>query len=868
MIASRQPSEPSSRRGRFTTREIALLGLMAALWGVTEVTLGGLIKGWRVPFSGAVLATLGVVILLTARSSVPVRWSSLLIGITAAGLRMASGFGGAVFAAIGIVVEALIIEVVLSLAPRGWRSGRFVAGVLALWWALVHPFVVQGYLMGKGPATVYKFTVELIAGPEKIGSGHALAVLGFLIVIHTALGVSAVMFVDKILLAPLARALRHTTSSIDGENGRRDGRGGRGRRGPAITPAVVLAAVLVLSAAPAARADENDSSRDGSQGGSRSGPVYYLSELTVIATRLVGPYSVVHVDAEKISESGAGDLAEVLEMVPGFVVTMNSRGEAKLNTRGLGERELVVLVDGVPISDPYSGSVNAGMILAGALGAVRVTRGPAASVYGANALGGIVEVSTVGGGRSGLSYKLATGTDGRYSGFVAGGGLVGRVHLSGGIAADGASDFSLPASFESTSLEDGGLRDYSGAEQLMAWSRASWRLSETARASVAFNIADGRRDAPVSTDSDRPRYWGFPFWRETRTVATVNWQPMPAAHIEGRMFYSTNDNQLAAYSDFDRENRRWLSSVSNHALGGYVCVDYKGFEGHGLWSGLNVREDVARLQRDIGDEWIRYEATTASLFGQDVIALGEKDRVSLAVNGDMMVGEDRSLASINPQAAWTHMFPSDISVRLLGGLKTRFPTLKEWFSTEIGNPDLRPEQSVSFETELARRTSTGSRLSLLLFDQHVTDMISTTGSGDPARNIGRVHSWGAEFSVEHPVMPELNVGLSLAMTSARDVEAGEDVPLVPKTMAVVTTTYERGPASIFARIARVGPRSSGNGGSLPAHVLIDARTTVETRWGDVFVGAENLFDVLYEDEEGFPQPGRGFEIGIMRDLSH
>ncbi len=863
MIAFGQLSEPPARRRRFTSRDIALLGLMAALWGVIEITVGGLIKGWGVPFGGAVLATFGVVVLLTARSSVPVRWSSLLIGIVAAGVRMASGFGGAVFAAIGIVAEALIIEMVLSLAPRGWRSGRVMAGVLALWWALIHPLVVQGYLMGMGPATVYRFTIEMIAGPASTGSGHILAVVVFLVMIHTALGVSAVMFVDRILLAPLARALGHTTDSIDGESRRRGGGSGRG---PGVTSAVILAAVLSLSAAPVALADGNGSSRDGSQSSSRGGSVYYLPEFTVVATRLVGPYSVFHVDAEEIAESGAADLAEVLKMIPGFVVTTNSRGEAKLSTRGLGERQLAVLVDGVPISDPYSGSVSAGMILAGALGAVRVTRGPAASVYGANALGGIVEVNTVGGGRSGLSYKLATGTNGNYSGFVAGGGLVGRVHLSGGVAADGASGFSLPESFESTSLEDGGLRDYSGAEQLMVWSKASWPLSEAARATIAFNATDGRRDTPASTSSDRPRYWSFPFWRETRTVTTVDWQLTPAAHVEGRMFYSTNDNQLAAYSDFDRQDRRWLSSVSNEAFGGYVCADYKGFEGHSVWSGLNVREDVARHQRDAGEEWIRYEATTASLFGQDIIALSERDRVSLAINGDMMVGEDRFLTSVNPQAAWTHTLPTDISVRLLGGLKTRFPTLKEWFSTEIGNPDLRPEQSVSFETELVKRTLTGSQLSLLLFDQHVTDMISTTGSGDPARNIGRVHSWGAELSVEQRVMHELRVGLSLAMTSARDVESGEDVPLVPKTMAVVTTTYERGPASILARIARVGSRSSGEGYSLPPHVLIDARATVETRWGDVFAGVENLFDVLYENEEGFPQPGRGFEIGIMRDL--
>ena len=68
----------AQRRTRFTSREIALLGLMAALWGVIEITVGGMIKTWHVPFGGSFLSTFGVVILLTARGSVPRKWSSIL----------------------------------------------------------------------------------------------------------------------------------------------------------------------------------------------------------------------------------------------------------------------------------------------------------------------------------------------------------------------------------------------------------------------------------------------------------------------------------------------------------------------------------------------------------------------------------------------------------------------------------------------------------------------------------------------------------------------------------------------------------------------------------------------------------------------
>ncbi|MFH1501557.1 MAG: TonB-dependent receptor plug domain-containing protein [Candidatus Eisenbacteria bacterium] len=844
-------------RAPFASREIALLGLMAALWGVIEITVGGMIKSWHVPFGGSFLSTFGVVILLTARANVPRRWSSILVGLAAAGIRFVSGFGGAAFAALGIAAEALIVELVLSFMPPRQRS-RLVAGALAVLWALAHPFVVQGYLAGYGPAGVFRFTVGFIANQETPGSTQAVLVFIFLVIVHIALGVSAVMFVDRILLAPGARARRAETGS------RGSGRGGSTPPGGSALGLLIAGILLVTAVAPAC-AQQTDPSRIHSEGGSQD--LYYkLPELTVYGTRLFGPYSVFQLSSSDIEDAGAEDLSQALEMVPGVVVRTNSRGESKLSTRGLAEREIVVLVDGVPISDPYTGSVNSSMVLAGALGSVRVTKGPAASVYGANALGGIVEVTTVTDDRTGMGYRLSAGDGGRYAGYVSGGGRIGVVHLAGGVAANGRSGFGLPGSYEAEAWEDGGTRDHSGKEDLLVWGRAAWKMGPRTDASVSVQVGDGRRDAPASTSSDRPRFWRFPFWREVRTIGSVAFRPSDALFVETKVYYGTNDNQLAAYNDFERTDRRWLSTVSNRAFGGYAYSEFRGIDGHRLSGGMNVRGDIARLQGDVGEDWRRYEATTSSLYGQDVITITDADRLALAVNTDLMSGEGRALLRFNPQAAWTHRMGDGLSVRLLAGMKTRFPTLKEWFSTEIGNPDLRPERSTSVEVELAKRTAEGSRVSVLGFKQSVEDMIVAGGWGAPAENIGTVSSWGAEFGVEHSLARGLDVRMSLAMTSARDIETNEFVPLVPRTMAVLETSYERGPGTYLARMTRVGSRYDDGYGTLDPYYLVDARATFATAWGDVFVGVDNVFDALYEDEDGFPQPGRSYEIGIAREL--
>ena len=176
--------------------------------------------------------------------------------------------------------------------------------------------------------------------------------------------------------------------------------------------------------------------------------------------------------------------------------------------------------------------------------------------------------------------------------------------------------------------------------------------------------------------------------------------------------------------------------------------------------------------------------------------------------------------------------------------------------------------STSVEAEVAKRISGGSRLSFLVFEQWVKDMIVSAGGGDPCRNVGSVKSWGVEVGARHNLYRELDVNLSVAMTSARDTESGADVPLVPKTMMVALATYSRGPATCLARVTRVGSRTESSGNGLPPYVLMDLRGTFATAWGDFFVGAENVLDVLYQDEEGFPQAGRRFEFGVMRDLYH
>ena len=176
---------------RFTIRDLVYIGVFGALWGAAEMTLGSLLHVLNVPFSGAVLAGIGITIALVGRLFVPRTGSVLFIGLVTALLKMLSLGGIVLNPMIGIVAESLLAEVVLSLWGRPRRASFVVAGGLAVFWPFVHPFFTQGILAGQGILTVYGWTLEKGANLLGLDPSALLLILGGLVGIHLLIGIIA-----------------------------------------------------------------------------------------------------------------------------------------------------------------------------------------------------------------------------------------------------------------------------------------------------------------------------------------------------------------------------------------------------------------------------------------------------------------------------------------------------------------------------------------------------------------------------------------------------------------------------------------------------------------------------------------------------
>lgn len=126
-----------------------------------------------------------------------------------------------------------------------------------------------------------------------------------------------------------------------------------------------------------------------------------LDDVVVTATRTAQPREAVIADVtvinkEEIERAGVGSLANLLSRQPGVQISTNGGAGLASNVflRGTGSDQVVVLVDGLRINSVTTGKTSFENIPLGQIERIEILRGPASSLYGADAVGGVIQIFT------------------------------------------------------------------------------------------------------------------------------------------------------------------------------------------------------------------------------------------------------------------------------------------------------------------------------------------------------------------------------------------------------------------------------------------------------------------------------------------
>jgi hypothetical protein len=173
---------------KFRTRDLVTLAVFGALWGLSEISLGSVLHAINIPFTGLTLTAIGLAIAMIGRLFVPRRGSTLFIGVIATILKLFSIGNIIIGPMIGIITEALIAEIILSLFPRPSRLAFVAAGAGGALWTLIQPFVTGLLIFGRSLLVVWLDMIDLGSRLFHLSSDAAIWIAILMAILYIVVG--------------------------------------------------------------------------------------------------------------------------------------------------------------------------------------------------------------------------------------------------------------------------------------------------------------------------------------------------------------------------------------------------------------------------------------------------------------------------------------------------------------------------------------------------------------------------------------------------------------------------------------------------------------------------------------------------------
>jgi iron complex outermembrane receptor protein len=470
---------------------------------------------------------------------------------------------------------------------------------------------------------------------------------------------------------------------------------------------------------------------------------------------------------------------------------------------------------------------------------VEILRGPASALYGADAVGGVVNIVTRDGSR---------GWHGRIEG---GSWETARISLGGGVAAE-----------EGLSLQVGGdLSRSDGHREGTDFEKTILHLGLLhplggGRFSADFGLS--RRDFGA-----QDFYAPYPSFERTRTyTSSVRWGLEAAGkpNLEVGTAFRRHEDEFTLIRD---DPEVYQNQHTSSQIGGDVLARGWAREGMEVAWGGEVYREILR-SNSLGDR----EETRGAVFGEVVFGGTGPGVISAGLRNDWHQGFGSFLS---PSLGASYRVAPDLRLRAALGRSFRAPTWTERYYQDpvnVGREDLEPERAWAGELGVDVRRSSLLQLSVTVFVRNSRDLIDWArarggGSGEPweTRNVEEASFRGleAELALEGPWDTHWDLGGMLLSVDTKEAQGFESKyalrPLEEQVKAGVGKTLF-GVVKLGVHLQRAVRR-----GEDPFNRL-DLRAGLNLGPGRLYLDATNLTDEEYPDITGALAPGRAIHIGV------
>ena len=638
--------------------------------------------------------------------------------------------------------------------------------------------------------------------------------------------------------------------------------------------------------------------------------VFTLGEIVVSAERgSVSPATTVtEVSMEDISAKGASTVAEALEFIPGVSVQSAGKGEVHVSIRGFEQNQVKVLIDGVPARENYFGTVDLSMLPADAISKIVVTKGASSVLYGSSTMGGVINIITKkGGDRPETSLSASFGDYGTAHYFISHGGSRGNLNywLSGGYqTSDGyrlSGDFDANdpvTGLGSSYNEDGGKRDLSYYTKKSINAKIGYDPGGDSSLYLSFDYVDNDRGMPTFFN----RYWAYDHWRQWQTDLVGQHKFNDFLTVKARVFYVNHNDGITDVS-WDAAHttggKKWFekSFYDDYSIGGEFQTVLNFGPRNNLHFGINYMEDNHEEGNYFTDDcwnvmmgwndtgWQpeqEYAARTYALAVEDRFKVSDRFTISAGLSFDTFEPTRTAdqpapgmMDTLNPQVGIVFDMTDAMQFHLSVGKKTRFPSLKELYSTfGGGNPDLDPEKAVAYEVGVSHFFSEAITGEAAFFYHDIDDLIDTVkiDGNNVYININEATIYGAEATLDMKPTDALGVNLNYTyLTTVDKSNDDRDLQGRPRHRVNLETSYSfpfglRADMQASYTLRQYWQDNDYEWAKIPDYFLLNVKLTQKLKpaggvESEIFFQGSNILDEDYYETSG-PEPGFNFLAGI------
>ena len=571
--------------------------------------------------------------------------------------------------------------------------------------------------------------------------------------------------------------------------------------------------------------------------------------------RSVIPASVTVISEKDIKESGVSNVSDLLRNVPGLdVVQPGGAGKASsVFIRGANSSHTLVLIDGIRVNSPTTGRFDFADLSVDNIERIEIIRSPMSTLYGSEAMGGVIQIFTKRGSLTGGSVAFEAGSFGTTKESISTGIRKDYYDINLTASRFDTEGFSTIASgSENDSYENTNISSKIGIH------RPGMTIGATAQLTEARTEIDGFDYTTFAASDDlnnrTNRRWSLLGFNIVSSMSN-NW--------DNSFSMSSSRERIEGLDEDTPDNR---SKLNTKIATADWHINIKSDDGNKLTLGYE------RQNKD--GEVISSGGTYSKSFNNNALYLQESRKLNPSALLFAALRWDESglyESALTYRVGTSINQTNELKWQAQYGTGFQGPTLNDLFWPGFGNPDLKPEKNSGWEIGLEETILSSALLSLTYYENNFTDLIQWDGT---LKNIGKATSKGIEANIDWDLSAALHINGNYTYDETEDRKTNAYLLRRPLNKYGATFTIKPSGRSIFdIRYLHTGKRFDfdsdwdGKPEILKAYSKVDIFASYKLRQDTELYGRiENLFDKEYEEAKGYGTAGFSTYWGIKITL--